>query len=233
MNILQDWGAVLAATFAELWFKFVDIIPSLIGAVVIFIVGLFVAEALGRFITKLAQKVYVDRAVETTGLKKILERIGFRTSVSKALGLLVTWFLYAVVLVAAADILGLTQISEFLKSVVLYIPNVIIAVVILIVGIVISKFIHTLVKETAIAANIEVSQFLADVAKWAIVVFTVMAALIQLNVATELTQILFTGVIFMVALAGGIAFGVGGKDKAKEILDKLTKKRVLYPMLAP
>ena len=224
MTTLNDWGVILTTSFTEIWFEFVGLIPRIIAAIAVFIVGLFIAEGLGRLVAKVVNKLYVDRAVEVTGFKRILEKIGFKMEISKALGLLITWFLYAVTLVAAADILGLTQISEFLGSVVLYIPNVIIAVVILIVGIVVSNFVHTLVKETAMAAKMRVADFLANVAKWSILVFTFMAALIQLKVATELIQILFTGLIFMLALAGGIAFGLGGKDKAKEVLDKLTKK---------
>lgn len=196
----------------------------IIGAIIVFLVGLFVSKTIGKLTAQILKGIYVDKAVESTGLKKILEKIGFKLEVSQALGFLVKWFLYAVTLVATADILGLSQISEFLNSVVLYIPNVIIAVVILVVGVIISNFVQTLVKETAVAAQIEIAQFLSDVARWAILVFTVMAALIQLNVATQLTQILFTGFVFMIALAGGIAFGLGGKDKAQNILNKLSKK---------
>jgi len=224
MITLTDWGAVLTASFAEIWFKFVNLVPNIIGAIVIFIVGLFVAEGLGRLVARITKKVYLDRAMETTGLKRILEKVGFKIEVSKALGLLITWFLYAVVLVAAADILGLSQISEFLRDVVLYIPNVIIAVVILIVGIIVSNFVQTLVNETAVAAKLAAADFLADIAKWAILIFSFMAALIQLGVATALIQILFTGLVAMISLAGGIAFGLGGKDKAKEVINKLNKK---------
>jgi len=211
-------------SFTEIWSKFIDLIPGLIGAVLIFIIGIVIAKALGRLVAKLINKIYVDRAIEMTGAKKVLEKIGFKIQVSQALGLLITWFLYAVVLVAAADMLGLTEISEFLRQVVMYIPNVIIAVVILIVGMVVSNFVFTLVKETALAAELESADFLAGVAKWALFIFTIMAALIQLKVASELIQILFTGLVFMVALAGGIAFGLGGKDKAEKILDRLMKK---------
>lgn len=224
MNIITDWGSVLAASFSEIWFRLVGLTPNFLGAILILIVGLFLAKALGRLTTQAAKGLYVDRAVEATGIKKILEKIGFKLPVSRALGRLVAWFLYAIILVAVADILKLGQISEFLSSVVLYIPNVIIAVVILLVGIVISNFIHTLVKETALAANLAAADFLAAAAKWAILIFTFMAALIQLKVATELIQILFSGLIFTIALAGGIAFGLGGKDKAKEIIEKITKK---------
>jgi len=166
---------------------------------------------------------YIDNAVETTGLKKVLEKIGFKMEVSRALGLLITWFLYAVFLIATAEFLNLTQISVFLQSVVFYIPNVIIAIVILLVGIIVSNFIFTLVKEAALAAKLNASEFLANVARWAIMIFTVMATLVQLGVAAELIQILFAGFVFMVSLAGGIAFGLGGKDKAKELIDKLGK----------
>jgi len=223
MNILINLGSAVSSTLAGTWTGIVNVVPSLLGALIVFIVGLFIAEALGRFMAKLANKVYLDKAVSTTGLKGILERVGFRMEVSKALGLLVTWFLYAVALIAAADILGLSEISEFLRSVVFYIPNVIIAIVILVVGIVIGNFIHTLVKETSAAANLASADTLANVAKYAILIFTFMAALIQLGVATSLIQILFTGLVFMISLAGGVAFGLGGKDRAKEVLDKLIK----------
>lgn len=224
MNSLTDLSSVLTASFTEIWFSFMSFIPNIIAAIVVFVVIMFVAKALGRLTATILEKAFLDKAVETTGLKKILERVGFKLGISATLGWLIKWFLYAVALVAASDILGFSQISEFLTAIVLYIPSVIIAVLILIVGIIISNFVQTLVKETAMAANLEIAQFLADVARWAIVVFTVMAALIQLNVATELTQILFTGFVFMISLAGGIAFGMGGKDKASDIIDKLSQK---------
>ncbi|OGY44979.1 MAG: hypothetical protein A2729_01805 [Candidatus Buchananbacteria bacterium RIFCSPHIGHO2_01_FULL_39_14] len=224
MTNLNDWGAILTATLSEIWFKVIDLVPNVLGAIIVFIIGLFIADGLGRLVAALLKKAYLDRAVETTGLKKILEKIGFKMEISKTLGLLITWFLYAVVLVGAADILGLTQISEFLMQVVLYIPSVIIAVVILIVGIIVSNFVQTLVVETAGAAKLAAVDFLANVAKWAILIFTFMAALIQLKVATELIQILFTGLVLMFALAGGIAFGLGGKERAKEMIDRILKK---------
>ncbi len=224
MDILNAWGGILTASFIDVWARFIDLVPNIIGAIFIFIVGLFFSEGLGRLVTKILQKIYIDQAVEKAGLKRILEKVGFKVTISRALGFLVTWFLYFVVLIATAEILNLNQISQFLQAVVLYIPNVIIAVVILVVGLIVSNFIHTLVKEASLAAKLEATDFLASVAKWAILIFTFMAALVQLRVATELIQILFTGLVFMFSLAGGVAFGLGGKDKAKELLNKLNKK---------
>ncbi len=207
-----------------IWNKIVELVPNFIAAIILLIVGLILADWIGRLISQILKRIYVDQAVEKTGLKRLLGRFGFHLSISRALGLLVTWFLYFIVLIATAEILSLNQISEFLQSVVLYIPNVIIAVVILIVGILVGNFIFILVKEASLAAKLEAAEVLAAVAKWAILVFTVMAALVQLRVATELIQVLFAGFVFMLALAGGIAFGFGGKDKAHDLIDRLFKK---------
>ncbi len=224
MGIISDAGSVLSDSFTELWFQFVDWIPNFLGALLIFIAGILIAQILGRLATTVAKKVYLDRGAEVTGLKEMLHKIGFKLEISQALGWLIKWFLYAVVLVAAADMLGLSQISEFLGALVLYIPNVIIAVVILIIGVIISNFVFTLVKETSTAAKLTVSDFLANIARWSILVFTVMAALVQLRVATQLILILFMGIVSMFALAGGIAFGLGGQHKAKDVLDEIMKK---------
>ncbi|MFA6322286.1 MAG: hypothetical protein WCX71_02300 [Candidatus Buchananbacteria bacterium] len=224
MTTINDWGEILKVSLNEIWFRLVDLIPSILGAILIFIIGIIVARVLGKIVSQVVKKIYIDRAAETTGIKSALEKIGFKIEISQALGWLITWFLYVVVLVTAADVLGLSQISVFLTDIVLYLPNVIVAIIMLIVGIIISNFVQVLVKETSLAADLTVGDFLAQVAKWAILVFTVMAALIQLKVATELIQILFTGLVFMLALAGGIAFGLGGQDKARQLLEKITKK---------
>lgn len=224
METLINWGSIFVNSFSGVWLKFVELLPNIVGALIIFIVGLFVAEGLGRLVTRVLQRLYIDQAIAKTGLKNAFEKIGFRLNISRAIGLLVTWFLYAVLLIAVAEILKLEQISLFLQSVVLYLPNVIIAVIILVVGIIVGNFIFTVVREASLAAKLASADFLAAVAKWAVLIFTFMAALVQLKVATELIQILFTGLVLMFALAGGIAFGLGGKDKAKELIDKLGKR---------
>jgi len=224
MNNLSDFGSILKTSFAEIWFRLIEAVPGILGAVLILLLGFFIVKALGKVIAKLAQKLYLDKAMEVAGVKKVLDKTGLKITVSQILGLLFTWFFYAVILVAAADVMGLAQVSEYLNQVVLYLPNIIIATVILILGLIIANFLLTLVKETARAANLPSADTLARLAQVAVIVFSVMAALIQLGVAKELIQILFTGMVFMVALAGGLAFGLAGKDRAKEILDKLEHK---------
>ena len=223
MSNLVSWTTVVTESFQGLWFKFVGIIPEIIAALVVFILGLFIAEGLGRLVSKILGKIYLDQLLEKAGVKKALDKIGFKMSASRVLGLLVMWFLLAVFLIASAEILHLGQISQFLKDVVNYIPHVIIAIVILVIGIIVSNFVKAAIKQSAQAANIAASDFLAALGKWAILVFSLMAALVQLKIASELIQILFTGLVAMLALAGGLAFGLGGKEKAKELLDKISR----------
>lgn len=222
---LVNWTTAISVSFKSLWFSFINLVPNILAAVVIFIVGLFIAEGLGKLISKILERIYLDKFVEKAGLRKGLEKVGLKMKISKGLGLLVTWFLYLVFLIAIADILNLTQITEFLKTIVLYLPNVIIAIVILVIGVIIGNLIQTIVKEAALASNLVAANFLATVAKWAILISSILAALVQLKVAAELIQILFTGLVAMLALAGGLAFGLGGKEKAAELLEKISKEK--------
>jgi hypothetical protein len=224
MNYSQTVGVAFQDAFGQTVAYIVSILPIVLAAILILVVGWLVADWLGKLVRRVLEKVYVDQALEKLGVTKTLQSVGFRLSVSRALGWLVTWFLYAVVLVSTANLLGLEDISRFLNAVVLYIPNVIIAVVVMVVGIVVGSFVETLVIETTRAANIAAGPTLARLSKWTIVVFALLAALVQLNVAEELITILFTGFVAMLALAGGIAFGLGGKDKAKEVIDSLTRR---------
>lgn len=224
MSFIESLWDFFVDTMFDIWQSAIELLPIIILAVIVILVGMFVAEGVGKLLSKTLSKVYLDKASERTGLQRLLQTIGVRLPISRVLGVLVTWFLYAVVLIAAAEILQLDQISEFLRSVVLYIPNVIVAVVIFVVGVIISNFVFTLVKETSANAGFSAAQMLGNLARWSILVFTLMAALVQLNVASDLIRILFTGFVLMLSLAGGIAFGLGGKDMAKDFLDRLGRK---------
>lgn len=225
MNELLTWGEVITNSFQNLWFKMVNFLPNIISALTVLIIGLFIAKFFAKFITRTLKYLYLDKAMESLGLKEGLEKTGIKIDVSKIVGIIVKWFFIIVFLVAAADILKFTQITEFLNKVLLYIPNVVIAVVILVLGVIFANFIHGLVKTSIHVVQLEAANIIASVAKWSILVFTFMAALVQLNIAAELVGVLFKGFVAMLALAGGISFGLGGKDHAKKIIDKIGEKK--------
>jgi len=206
----------------DLWLGVVDFVPNLIVAVVIFVVGWAVGAVLGRVIAQVINSLKVDNALRGAGLEDVLNRAGFSLNSGAFLGGLVRWFVIIVFLVAALDVLGLTQVNIFLQEVVLlYLPQVIVAVLMLLVAAVIAEVMQNLVVGSAKAAHMTSAQLLGKVTKWAIWVFAVLAALNQLGVATAFVQTLFTGIVVAVSLAVGLAFGLGGQHAAADYVAKV------------
>jgi len=227
MNAFTTWNEALITSFQNMWAKVIAFLPELVGALVVLIIGLIIASAFGGLARRLMSYTPIDKLSERLGIAGKLRATGFKFTFSGLVGWLVKWFIIVVVLVAVADTLGLTKVSEFLGEVFLYIPNIIVAVIILGVGLVIGGVIHEVVEKSVKASRTLASAsagLLASVSKWAIIIFAVMAALTQLGVTPRLIEILLAGLVAMVALAGGLAFGLGGKEKASKWLDKLERE---------
>jgi hypothetical protein len=198
-------------------------LPNVLGAILVFLIGVIVAVVLRTVVEKLIALLRIDELARRLEITSQFEHIGLRLHIGKLLGWIVKWFFIIVALIAATDILGWEQITDYLGEVVLFIPNVIIAVIILLAGILLGNFVQNVVKSTVEAAQLSSAQFLSGISKWAIIVFSFMAALVQLQIAPELIRVLFTGLVAMLALAGGLAFGLGGKDHAHHLLNRLKK----------
>ncbi len=183
MTIFELWAEVLQTSFENLWLAFIDFLPNFLGAVVILIVGWIIAVILGGVIQRIVDFLKVDEIIERLTLKDSLKKMGIKLNVSYLLGWLVKWFLIVVFLIAAADIMRWSQINDFLSTIVLYIPNVIIAVIILLAGIMLADTMNEVIKRTVMAAELKSASFLAGLAKWAILIFSFMAALVQLRIA--------------------------------------------------
>jgi hypothetical protein len=199
-------------------------LPNVIGAVIVFVIGISIAVVLRQVVVRMIALLRIDELAEKLDMRKQFERIGLRLHIGSLLGWIVKWFFIIVALIAATDILGWGEVTDYLKQVVLFIPNVIIAVIILLAGILLGNFIQNIVRSAVEAAGLASAQFLSTLAKWAILVFSFMAALVQLQIAPDLIRTLFTGLVFMFALAGGLAFGLGGKEHASQFLSRLKKE---------
>lgn len=158
------------------------------------------------------------------GVDKFCERAGWKLNSGKFLGEVIRWFFIVVFLLAATDILKLTAISSFLKDVVLYLPNIIIAIIIIIASIIVADFLASLIKGTLKGANLYASQFLSNLTRWVVLIFGFLTALLQLGVGVTIINTVITGVIVMFAIAGGIAFGLGGKDYAAHLIDEFRNR---------
>lgn len=222
--LLETWGVVLTRSFQDLWLGIVDFVPSVVVAIIIFIVGWFVAVLIGRVIAQVIRSIKIDSALKTAGVEDILGRAGFRLDSGRFIGELIKWFIIVVFLIATLEVLGLNQVNVFLQNVVLaFIPQVIVASLILLVAAVVADAVQKLVVGAAKAAEVRVAHFLGGLARWAIWIFAILIALDQLGIADYFAQTLFTGVVIALALAVGLSFGFGGQEAATRFLEKLRK----------
>ena len=220
--LLQTWSEVLTSSFQGLWSGIVAFVPNLIVALIIFILGWLIGSILGRWVAQIIKSLKVDKALTSIGTEDLLSRAGFRLNAGLFIGGLVKWFVIVAFLVASLDVLNLSQVNVFLREVVLgYLPNVIVAALILLIAGVVAEAIQKVVVGSAKAAGMMHAHFLGGVSLWAIWIFAILAALSQLGIAGAFAQTLFTGVVAALALAVGLSFGLGGKDAAARYVDRL------------
>jgi len=221
---LNSWSQVLTESFQGLWVGVINFIPSLVVAVLIVIIGWAIGVLLGRVVSQIIKSLKIDDALRKGGVEEFLAHGGISLNVGNFLGALVKWFLMLVFLIAALDVLNLTQVNEFLRSILAYIPQVIVAVLILVAASMIADTLRRIVVSSAMAAGVKSAGFLGTVSKWAVWVFGILVALSQLGIAAVLVHTLFTGFVVALSLAVGLSFGLGGQDAASKILEKWGKE---------
>ena len=224
MSGVQTWGEAITASLLGVWESFMSFLPALIGAIIVFVIGWIIAVALGKVIEKIVKAIKIDHALQKIGWGHWLNEVGISSNIAAFFGGLVKWFLVLVFLMAATDILQLKQVTAFLSSILLYIPNVVVAVIILAIVVLVGNFVYGVVKGSTRAAGVMSATMLATISKWAIVIFGILAALLQLGIASSLVSTIFIGIVAMLALAGGLAFGLGGREEAAMILKKLREE---------
>ena len=216
------WANVLTSSFQNLWYGVVAFLPNLLIALIIFLLGWLTGSILGKWVAQLFRALKVDNALREVGTDEVLAKAGFTLNIGHFVGALVKWFVIIVFLVASLEVLHLNQVTDFLRIVVEnYLPNLIAAALILAAAALIADVLQRVVAGAAAAAGVSSAHFLGGLIKWAVWIFSILAALAQLGVAARLIEILLTGVVAMLALAGGLAFGLGGREAASRYLDKL------------
>jgi hypothetical protein len=215
---------VVRASLLTLWSGVAGFIPRLIAAIVVFLIGWLIASLLGKVAYHIVRVLQIDNALTRVGFRQAWERSGFKLNSPMFFYELVKWFFVIVFLMATTNILGLSQVSEFLGTVVLYIPNVIVAAVILLIGILVAKFLEGTVRASVRAAGLASGNFLGSLTKWAVFVFSLLVALAQLQVAANIINIVVIGIVAASSLGAGLAFGLGGVKHAEEMLSNLRKR---------
>jgi hypothetical protein len=220
--LLSSWGDVLTASFQNLWFGVVSFVPNLVVALIILMLGWLVGALFGRAIWQVFRSLRIDEALRRAGFEGVLRRGGVALDSGAFIGGLVKWFIIVVFLVAAFNVLGLTEVNLFLQQVVIaYLPRVIVAALILLVGGVVGDVAQRIVVTAAKTAEIRSSHFAGTIAKWAVWVFAILVALSQLGIAAAFSQTLFTGIVIAISLALGLSFGLGGQETAGRFIERL------------
>jgi hypothetical protein len=204
--------------FAErsevMWSNIVAFLPSLFGAILILLVGLIVAKLLEKGTDALLEKLHFDEALDRGGVNRALARAGTRLDPSSLVARLVFWTVALIAILMASNALGLTAISNMFQALIAYIPNVIVAVLIVILGMVLGEFVKDIIAATM--GGVSGFSVLGKAAKAAIVTLALFMALDQLNVAPDIVRTAFTLLLGAAALAAGLAFGLGCRDLAGE-----------------
>jgi small-conductance mechanosensitive channel len=222
MMIIENWSDVFTRSLQGLWYGVISFIPDLVIALVIFAIGWILAAVVEKLVEAIIGALKVDSALKSAGFEDVMKRAGHNLNSGRFLGALVRWFVIVVFLMASFDVLGLSQVNGFLKDVVTYIPQVIIAVLILMVAVVVANALQKIVVASAKAGHVKSAEMMGRVTRWAIWIFAVITALFNLGVAPGLIQSIITAVVAGGALALGLAFGLGGKDAAQRWLEKTT-----------
>ena len=212
----------VGSSLNSVWGGVINFLPKFIIALIIFIIGWIVGTILGKVVAQFIRAIKLDGMLKSVGTEGVMQKAGFNLDSGAFFGTLVKWFFVVVFLVAAVDVLGLVQVNLFLQDVVLsFLPRVIVAAVILVVGAIVAHAIEKLVVGSAKAVDAPSSQLMGGVAKWAIWIFAILAALSQLGIAGDFARMLFMGLVAMLALAGGLSFGLGGRDAASRYIERL------------
>ena len=224
VEFLNSLGSGLRESFYGIGTSAVAFIPKLIVAIVIFVAGWAIGSFLGHIVNQIVKSLKIDNLLRSAKVDEVLKRGGFNLDSGRFVGALVEWFIIIVFLVASLDVFGLTQVNVFLNEVVLYIPQVIVAVLILLVAVVIASALQRIVVGAAMAAGVRSANFLGTVTKWSIWIFAVLMALFQLNIGGPLIQIIFQGVVVALSLAIGLSFGLGGQQAAAGVIEKMREE---------
>lgn len=222
--MIIDWFAITVSVLQNLWTSVLGFLPSLIGAIVVLIVGWFISDVIGKVVTMILKKVRFNQLFERGKWDEAMAKAGIKVDAAGFIGEIIQWVLVIVFLLVAVEILGFVQFADFLTKVMLWLPNVIVAVAIFIVAVIIADYLAKLIRAWVEGMKVGYGHFVESIVRWAIWIFAILAILIQLGVAKELVVTLFTGAVAFGVIAGGLAFGLGGKEIAGELLRDLQRK---------
>lgn len=218
----------LTQTFSNSFAQFLEslilFIPKFVIAVFIVLVGWFFGGLIGKAGAQLVRVLKISRFLKNIGLDRLTERMGIAFKPRYFVGKFLQWLVVVIALMGAFDLIGLSQVNNFLGRVIAFIPSILVVLFILIIASALGEFLRKVVVKSAMAARVEFAGVIGSVAKWTIMILAILAALFELGIAATFIQTIFTGFIVTVSLALGLAFGIGGYPHAQEFIGSLKKQ---------
>ena len=220
----MDWSLIVIEPVKAMLVRAATFLPTLIGILVILVIGWIVAAILKNLVVKLLKMIQFDSASEKSGLADVLKKGGMKNTLSELIGGLVYWIVMLLVFMTALNALGMTVVASLLDKVILYIPNVIAAIFIISLGIFFASIMGAVVMTASSNAGIKQSKLLSQVTQTVIVIFAIIMTMEQLNIAVTILNTTVTVLLGAIGLAFAIAVGLGSKDIAGKLMQELVDK---------
>lgn len=219
LEALSTWQVALIGSWGEVWISFLRILPSILGAIVVFAVGLILAYWAKRLVVEFLKVVQLEKLTKSAGIDRYLSKADIKLSFVELLGTIVEWLIILVFFLAVVDILGLSVVSQVLVGVLVFIPNVIAAVLIFAAGYIVAGVVDGLVRGALASVDHDVAKPIGRLARWVILLVAFFAAIDQLRIAQGLIATFFQGLTYTVVLVVGLSVGLGAKDLVARILN--------------
>ncbi len=229
---LNVWGDVFNASLLDLWASFIQFAPKLVIAILFFIVGWVLGSIIARAVEQVFRSIKVDNLLRSIGVENFFRKAGLTLDSGYFVGQVIKWFVIVVFLIPSLDLVfpanpltGTNAITSFLKDDVLnFLPKVIVAALILIIASIVAEALAKTVKASARTMNLTSANMLGTITKYSIWIFALLIALGQLGIADYYMSVLFTGIVAMISIGGGLAFGLGGKEAAQKFIAKVSEE---------
>src|SRR3990172_5837397 len=222
--MIQDWTIAVSDSWATIWERFINFLPNLIGAMIILVIGWMVAIIVFLVIDRLFRIIGLQTLFEKAKVEEVLKKGNIEKDTTTLLASVAKWIVYLVAFISAANTLRLTDVANFLDRILAYVPQVVAAGLILLIGLVLAHFLANVIKGSLLAAEFVAAEAVAAIVRYAIIIFAFLAVLTQLGIAESLIRTLFIGLVALLAIAGGLAFGLGGQEAARDLIEKVRKE---------
>lgn len=221
---MQQQLDVFVASLTSFWTQLASFIPQLLAALLLLFIGWILANLARTGVIKLLDLLRFDNLADKTGIEAFLKQGHIDISLSRVLANLVYWVIIFIVIVTVANSLGLHLVAELFNKIVLYIPNVIVAILVLVFGILIARIINRLVFAYLNNIGVQGALTISTLSEYAVIIFVVFVALEQLEIGTTLLTAAFQIGFGAIGLALALAFGLGGREWAAGVIKRMTER---------